>query len=312
MNCLVTGASGFIGSLLVKRLILNGHHVRAVLHVSPPRYRDNQVDYVTVDLTDPSSLSNLICEGDVVFHCAALVKDFGSKKDIMNVNLEGTQHLADACGNKIQRFIFLSHLHNLSTQKIGAYSHSKALAEQYLLQKHHHEHFPVVIIRPGNVYGPGATTWCLRPMQAIQQDRIALIDKGTGLFLHTYIDNLLDALQSTLIALHIEGEVIEITDGDNTTTWGTYLNDLAALAGKPPVRRNITKTAAALLSRLMMMRYSLFHTVPLLTPTAVRIFTNKRKVSIEKATRLLGYNPTIDYAEGMRRMALWLKAEQYI
>lgn len=312
MNCVVTGASGFIGSLLVKRLIQNGHHVRAVLHVSPPRDHDNQVDYVAADLTNPSSVSDLIQEGDVVIHCAALVKDFGSKKEIMNVNLHGTQHLVEACRNKIQRCIFLSHLHNLSTKTLGAYSRSKALAEQYLLQKYHDEHFPVVIIRPGNVYGPGATTWCLRPLQAIQQNRIALIDKGTGLFLHTYIDNLLDALQSALTAPNVEGEVIEITDGDDTTTWRTYLNDLATLAGKPPITRNITKTTATLISQVMMLRYYLFGRAPLLTPTAVRIFTNKKTVPIEKATRLLGYTPEIDYAEGMRRTALWLKTEQYI
>ncbi len=312
MNCVVTGASGFIGSLLVKRLIQNGHHVRAVLHLSPLQYRDNQVEYVSANLTDPTSLTKLIQEGDVVFHCAALVKDFGKKKEIMDVNLRGTQNLVEACGTKIQRFIFLSHLHNLSTKKKGPYSHSKALAEQYLLRKYHDEQFPVVIIRPGNVYGPGAATWCLRPLQAIQKDRIALIDQGTGLFLHTYIDNLLDALQSTLTSPRLDGEVIEITDGDNTTTWKTYLNDLAALAGKPPITRDIPKTTASIISQFMMLRYILFHISPLLTPTAVRILTNTQKVSIDKATKLLGYTPAIDYAEGMRRTTLWLKTKQYI
>lgn len=312
MNCLVTGASGFIGSMLIKRLVQKGHQVRAVLHTTPPQYHDSQVDYVTADLTIPSSVSGLVHDCDVVFHCAALVKDFGSKKDIMNVNLNGTQNLVKACEKKVQRFIFLSHLHHISTKKIGSYSQSKAQAEHYLLQKYHDEHFPVVIIRPGNVYGPGATLWCLRILKAIQQDRIALIDHGTGLFLHTYIDNLLDGLLSGLVASDIEGEVIDITDGDNTTTWKTYLNDLAALAGKPPITRTITKTTAILISRYMIMRYHLFHKDPLFTPTAVRIFTNKHSVSIEKATRLLGYFPSIDYTEGMKRMALWLKNEQYI
>lgn len=312
MNCVVTGASGFIGSHLVKRLIENGHHVRAVLHVSQPRQYDSRIDYVTADLTDPACVSDLVKKDDVVFHCAALVKDFGPKKEIMNINLWGTQNLVNACGSKIKRFIFLSHLHNLSTKKIGTYSHSKSLVEQYLLRKYHDEQFPMVIVRPGNVYGPGATTWCLRPLRAIQQDRIALIDQGSGLFLHTYIDNLLDALHSTLTAPCLEGEVIDVTDGDATTTWKTYLNDLAALAGKPPITRNMTKTTASIISKFMMIRYYLFHIDPLLTPTAVHIFTNKRKVTIEKATKLLAYTPAIGYAEGMRRTALWLKTNQYI
>jgi nucleoside-diphosphate-sugar epimerase len=312
MNCLVTGASGFIGSALVKRLLQEGHHVRAVLHTNPPRHQDSQVEYVNADLTELTSLSPLLYDIDIVFHCAALVKDFGSKKEIMNVNLKGTQHLVETCTSKIQRFIFLSHLHNPSTKKIKGYSYSKALAEHFLLEKHRTEQFPAVIIRPGNVYGPGATTWCLRPLQAIQQDRIALIDKGDGLFLHTYIDNLIDGLLSAMIASSIDGEVIEITDGDNSTTWKTYLNDLADIAGKPPISQNITKTTANLISTYMMMRYHLLHKDPLLTPTAVHIFTNQRTVSIKKATKLLRYSPSVDYTEGMKRMALWLKTEHYI
>jgi nucleoside-diphosphate-sugar epimerase len=313
MNCLVTGASGFIGSALVKRLLQDGHHVRAVLHVTIPRHRETQVEYVTDDFANPTRpWSSLVQDIDIVFHCAALVRDFGSKKEIMNVNIRGTQLLVQACKNNIQRFIFLSHLHEITTKNKGAYSVSKAQAERFLLQKHHNEQFPVSIIRPGNVYGPGATTWCLRPLQAIQKNRIALIDNGTGLFLHTYIDNLIDSLISTMTASHIEGESIDITDGDNTTTWKTYLNDLATLAGKPPITQNITKTTARLISMSMMMRYYLFRQPPLLTPTAVHIFTNQHTISIEKATRLLGYSPSIDYTEAMKQIADWLHTEHYI
>ncbi len=312
MNCVVTGASGFIGSALVRRLAQNGHRVRAILHTTSPQNREQKVEYVIADLTDPASLNRLIQDMDIVFHCAALVKDFGSKKEIMNVNINGTKHLAQACGDKLHRFIFLSHLHSISPKKIGTYSTSKGLAEQYLLKQHHDNQFPVVIIRPGSVYGPGATTWCLRPLQAIQQDRIALIDHGNGLFLHTYLDNLLDGLLLSLTAKNIEGEIIEITDGDNTTTWKTYLNDLAALAGKPPITRNITKTTASLISRSLMLRYYLFHTTPLLTPTAVHLFTSQRTVSIEKAHQILGYSPSVDYTEGMKHTAQWLCEEHYI
>jgi len=312
MNCLVTGATGFIGSSLVKRLVQNGYHVRAMLHTTTPTQREKHVQYVTADLTDPASLPPLVHDIDTVFHCGALVKDYGSNKEIMNVNLKGTQQLAQACSNKIHRFIFLSHLHATSPKNIGAYTSSKGLAEHSLLQHHQTNQFPVVIIRPGSVFGPGAATWCLRPLQIIQQDSIALIDHGAGLFLHTFIENLLDGLMSALTVPQIEGEIIEITDGDNTTTWKTYLNDLAALAGKPPIKRNISKTTASLISHAMMIRYNLFHTPPLLTPTAVHLFTNHRTVSLEKAHQLLKYSPIVDYAEGMKRIAQWLKNEHYI
>ena len=312
MNCIVTGASGFIGSALVKRLLQNGHHVNAIIHTTSPMNQKQNLEYIHADITNPTSLQSLISDADVVFHCAALVRDYGSKKEIMEVNLNGTKNLVHACGNKTKRFIFLSHLHSISPKTIGAYSSSKGLAEHYLLQQYKDKGFPVVIIRPGSVYGPGATLWCLRPLLAIQQDSIALIDHGAGLFLHTYIDNLLDALLLCLTAPQIGGKIIEITDGDNTTTWKTYLNDLAALAGKPPITRNITRTTAVFLSQLMLLRYYLFHKPPLITPTAVHLFTNHRNVSLENAYQLLGYSPVVDYAEGMKRIAQWLREERHI
>jgi nucleoside-diphosphate-sugar epimerase len=312
MNCLVTGASGFIGTALVQRLVHDGHQVRALIHQKTPTPLDCQVRYIAADLTDPSSLESAVNDVDVVFHCAALVKDFGSTKEILQVNVEGTKHLVEACGTTIKRFIFLSHLHSESTRNVSAYSSSKAVAEHYLLEKYQNEKFPVVIIRPGNVYGPGATTWVLRLLRAIQAGRITLINKGTGIFLHTYIDNLIDAVLAAMTAPKAIGEIIEVTDGDNATTWGTYLNDLAAMAGKSPITKNMSKNTALFMSQWMMIIYILFRIKPLVTPTAVHIVTNERTVSLQKAETILGYVPFIEYGEGMKRTEAWLKAEHYL
>ena len=312
MNILVTGASGFIGNALVQRLIQHGHHVRAVIHQKPPSLLDCQVNYIVADITDPSTLTTAVKDVDVVFHCAALVHDYGSTKKILETNIQGTKNLAAACGDNIKRFVFLSHLPTNSIKNLDAYSYSKAIAEQYLLEKFHNTRFPVVIIRPGNVYGPGATTWVLRPLHAIQQGRIALINNGTGIFLHTYIDNLVDALLSTLHAPNAVGETIEITDGEPMITWARYLNDLAEIANKPPITKNMGKNTALFLSTLMMIRYALFHTAPLLTPTAVRIFTNQRTVSLDKARTILGYTPSVEYTKGMEQTKKWLTTEHYL
>ncbi|MBE3136890.1 MAG: NAD(P)-dependent oxidoreductase [Thermoplasmata archaeon] len=313
MKCLVTGAAGFIGSALVRRLVSEDHDVRGVIHHTQPTYFNKRVEYISGDITDPEFLKPVMDQVDVVFHCAAFVKDYGPKSVFNQINVEGTKNLIAASeASSVKKFIFLSHIKYESGKNIGYYHETKAIAEQSLMERYTHDHFPVVIIRPGNVYGPGATTWVLRPLQAIQKNRIALIDKGTGIFLHTYIENLLDALVVALQEPRAVGEIIDITDGDNTTTWGNYLNALSKMTGKPPIKKNMSKRTALVVSKLMMVGYTLFKIEPWVTPIAVEIFTNQNTVSIEKAKALLGYEPMVDFTEGLKHVERWLKAEEYI
>ena len=311
MKCLVTGATGFIGSALTKRLVEEGHHIKAIIHTKRPESFENNVDYITADITDPSSLKPAVDDVDVVIHCAALVKDFGSKNMFYKVNVEGTKNIAELCKNT-HCFIYLSHIRYESTNHFGYYTMSKMKAENYLLNKYKQEGYPTIIIRPGNVYGPGATIWVLRPLRAIQKNQITLIDNGNGIFHHAYINNLIDAIIAAMRKRSAVGETFDITDGDHSISYGKYFNDLAKIAGRKPIKKNMSKTMAYVLSRLMMACYRITRVEPLVTPTAVQIFTNKKQVSIEKAEKILGYTPKIDYAEGMKQIRKWLQEEGLI
>ena len=250
MNCLVTGAAGFIGHALIARLAQERHHVQALIHHHTPTKKIENVTYITGDITNPNSIKPYLNKVQVVFHCAALVKDYGSKKMFTQVNVEGTKNLVDACNQKeITRFVYLSHIRYEQEHTSGYYSTTKALAEQYLKEKYQQDKFPMVIIRPGNVYGPGATTWVLRPLKAIQKNRIALIEHGKGIFLHTYIDNLIDALLLAMKKPEAVGEMIDVTDGENSHTWGMYLNALAQMAGKEAIKRDFSKSQALIIGK---------------------------------------------------------------
>ncbi|DAC73127.1 MAG TPA: hypothetical protein DSN98_01600 [Thermoplasmata archaeon] len=313
MRCLITGAAGFIGSSLVQRLVSEGHFVRGIIHHTQPTFFHKQVEYLSGDITDSAFLKSSMDQVDVVFHCAALVKDYGPRHIFDQINIEGTKNLIAASeASLIKKFIYLSHIRYETGKSRGYYHKTKAAAEHILIEKYTHDHFPVVIIRPGNVYGPGAKTWVLRPLLAIQKNRIALIDKGTGIFLHTYIDNLLDALLVALREPGVIGESIDITDGDNATTWGDYLNALAKMAGKPPIKKHMSKRTALVVGKLMMAGYTLIKIEPWVTPVAVEIFTNQNSVSLKKAKTLLNYKPAVAYEEGMKRVRQWLEKEHYI
>ena len=84
------------------------------------------------------------------------------------------------------------------------------------------------------------------------------VQKYFGIFIHTYIDNLIDSLILTMNTSGINGEIIEITDGDNSITWGRYLNDLSEIIGKKPIKRNISKSFALIIGNVMIFMYSIF------------------------------------------------------
>lgn len=307
MKCLVTGAAGFIGSALIQRLILEDHNIKGLYHTKKPRQQSTNVTYIKGDITDKNSLKGIIKDVDIIFHCAGIVNDYSSKDEYYNVHVNGTRNLIEECKtNSCKRFIYLSHIPYESNRKKHPYQKTKSLAESLLLSEHKKNSFPSIIIRPGNVYGPNASTWVIRPLQAIKKNRIALINKGTGIFLHTYIDNLIDALILTMKKDDIEGEIFEITDGDNTITWGKYLNDLSHIIGKGSINRSIPKPFALFLGKTMLFFYSITGIKPMITPSAVEIFSNSQTVSINKAQKVLNYNPKINYSQGMDNICRWV------
>jgi len=309
MNILITGASGFIGNALLHRLAKEGHTVIGLYHSHQPKdEKIKNAQFIKADITNTSFIKSFDHTIDVIYHCAAYVKDYGPKDLFYKINVEGTKQitkLAKRCN--VKKFIYISHIPYEKKNTQNYYAHTKSLAEEYLLNKHKIESFPVVIIRPGSVFGPGASTWVVRPLQSIATNKIALVDHGNGVFLHTYIENLIDALIAVLSADDIFGEYIEITDGGPKITWNTYFNDLAAMIGKKPITRNLSKRTAKLISYMMMGSYRLFKIKPWVTPQAVEIFTNQQEISIQKATNLLHYQPQVSYQQAIQEIKTWVE-----
>jgi nucleoside-diphosphate-sugar epimerase len=312
MNCLVTGSTGFIGKTLIQRLSKENNNVIGLAHKTKPVYKNKNVKYVYGDITNGLSLKNIMKDIDVVFHCAALVRDFGIKKEFHKINFEGTKNLVDACSNSnIKIFIYIGHILYESVANFDYYCLSKYETEQYLINKYKMENFPVVIIRPGHVFGPGATKWVIRIIEAINMDRIAFINKGNGIFHHVYIDNLMDALISAMNKPEIIGKQIDITDGDHSIDMKTYINEIAELLKKKPIKKNISKSSAIFLSNIMTVLYFMFKIEPWITPTAVSMLTNQDKISIDLAKSLLNYQPKINYFEAMENIEKWINENSY-
>jgi len=313
MKCFVTGASGYIGSCLVKRLSQEGHEIIGLIHNNPPKNTYKNVEYKKGDITDIKSIEPIVKEIDVVFHCAAHVKDYGVKTKFLDINVNGTKNLIQVCKeNEVKRFIFISHMRYEKSKKMSFYSETKHIAEEILKEEHQNNNFPFVIIKPGNVYGPDATIWVVRNINSIKKGRISLIDSGKGIFHHTYIDNLLDALILSMDKPEAVGKSFNITDGDNSVTFKEYFNRLSKMLGKKPIERNMSKKAAMFVGKLMLFLNKIFRIEPWVTPFSVEILTNQKYIDIKEARDLLGYTPKVDFNQGMSNVENWLKNERYI
>lgn len=176
MRVLVTGADGFVGHALVKRLTGSGFHVIAALRRPPSMSFPNQIETRIIgDLTDPAADWEHACAGvDAVVHLAGrahVMDDPNAAVKLYNaVNIDGTIRLAQAAQrHDVKRFVFVSSIKAMGEETPTGitwsesteprpedpYGRSKLEAELALLNMHAGCGFPCVILRPPLMYGPG-------------------------------------------------------------------------------------------------------------------------------------------------------------
>ncbi len=128
---LVTGATGFLGSELVRQLLLKGEQVRAIKRdssVIPDILKsESPIEWVHADLLDYFSLEEAIQGISTVYHCAAVVSlKPGDKKEMRRVNIEGTRNLLNVCAaNDIEKLLHVSSAAAVGAGKKGECSTEK-------------------------------------------------------------------------------------------------------------------------------------------------------------------------------------------
>jgi nucleoside-diphosphate-sugar epimerase len=168
-------------------------------------------------------------------------------------------------------------------------------AEQQVMPFNHPE-FGVISIRAGDVYGPESIPWVIRPLDMMKAGSFFLINNGKGIINHLYVDNLIDAVWLA-IEQEAYGEAFNITDGSNTS-WKEYYNRLAKIGGMTEPVSVPTFVAKAAVK--------LQNGKDGITLAAIDAVTRQYAYSIEKATRILGYQPRIPLEQGMAQTKIWL------
>ncbi len=314
----VTGASGFIGGAVARRLSAD-HEVLAMSRSerSDAIIRTLGATPVRCDLESLAVGELPSC--DTVIHCAAYVEPWGTRKQFWRVNVDGTDRVLEASrAAGARRFIHISteavlwrgqHLRDVdesypyprSTPIL--YSETKAEAERHVLAANLPGEFDVIVLRPRFVWGPGDTTLVPAARKMVEKGAFVWLDGGRARTSTTHVYNLVHAVTLSLDRGR-GGEVYFVTDGP-TTDFKTFLVPLLGAHGIELPERSLpswlARPVAAVVESLW--RALRLRGEPPLTRHAVGLMCCDCTLRDDKARKALGYEPVIDVEEGLRRLA---------
>lgn len=307
MRVLITGASGFLGSHLCRRMVQDGHQVRILCRATSNTrtFDDLPVERVEGDLTQPATLAAAVADRQWVVHAAANISYW--KRDAVGqrvTNVDGTRYVADACRTHgVQRFV---HVSSVAAIGIPADSQHPATEEfafnlersglAYHLSKWQAERevaaavsggLPAIIVNPGSIFGPHGTGY--RGGEMFQKvERGVLVPYFTGGISAVHVADVVDGI----IAAFERGMTGEryILGGENITYHALAERVAARLrlsrrfVPLPPV---VTGLAALLLGPLARLRRQR----PTVTFTTHYLASRFQFYDSTKARDKLGYRP---------------------
>jgi dihydroflavonol-4-reductase len=328
MATLITGATGFVGSAVLRCLVAAGHEVRALARPGSDRRNLEGIDCTVVegDLTDPASLRRASAGCDTVLHVAADYRLWvPDPAAIDRVNVEGSVNLFRAAADAgATRMVYTSSVATLGLHKdgrpadedtpstvadmVGAYKRSKFLAEEAVRRLIVADGLPIVIVNPSAPIGP-------RDIKPTPTGKM-IVDAAAGR-MPAYVDTGLnvahvdDVAAGHLLALEkgVPGQRYIL--GGEDMTLRDILGVVCRHAGRRPPRVKLPH------GLLLPMAYGaeavarVFAREPLFTVDSIRMAKKRMFFSCEKAKKSLGYAPR-PAAEAICDAVDWYRAHGYL
>lgn len=325
MRILVTGATGFLGGHVAESLAQAGHQVRALVRPkSDARLLESWgVEVVRGELAPGEPLQRACAGADVVIHCAAKVGDWGPVEEYRAVNVDATRHLLDAALKAhVARFILVSSLGvyeardhfgtdestPLPARHIDGYTQTKVEAENLALDYYRNRSLPLVIIRPGFIYGPRDKTVMPRILTNLRARLVTYFGSRKKKLNNVYVGNVVEAIERALDPAVPLGEAFNVTDAE-TVSKQEFFERIADLSGLPRPFATWPMWFARFMCQTFESAGKTFGFQPVLSMARLKFMGLNLDYSIEKAKRVLGYQGKTSFDEGMQKTIDWLKQE---
>ncbi|MCP3942884.1 MAG: NAD-dependent epimerase/dehydratase family protein [Desulfobacteraceae bacterium] len=326
-NVLVTGGGGFLGKVLVRKLIQKKLNVTSFSRHWYPELEEMGVAQIQGDLCNEIDVVKAFHGMDTIFHVAAKPGMWGSYQSYYSVNVTGTHHVIEAClVNNVGRLIYTSSpsvifdesdMENLDesipypSTYLAAYPETKALAEK-LVVKAANKGLPAIILRPHLIWGPEDNH--IVPTILSRAKRLKRIGPSDDLVDNIYVDNAADAhilaAQKLLTNTSLSGNIYFISQGEPISKW-KLIDSFLDAAGLPPLKGKVSAKTAYLAGWMFELIYKTLRIKkdPPMTRFVAKELATSHWFNISRAKKDLGYTPVISTEEGLRRLKEWLLSE---
>jgi nucleoside-diphosphate-sugar epimerase len=325
MRFLITGATGFVGGHIAEACAERGWQVVTIARPTSATALLDKIGAVVHRgaLTDTPLVHKALDEVDVVVHCAAKVGNWGPLEEYRKVNVEALGVLLDGCkGHALSRFVHMSSLgvysprhHYGSDETVpppkrhrDGYSQTKVEAEQLVLQYYRDFGVPVVVLRPGFVYGPRDVAVLPKIVDGLRARTVRYPGGGRTALNTIFVRNLVDAVFLAVDQTQAVGQTYNLTDGEFVTK-KRFIQAIADAMGLPHPRltppmwlaKIVTWTAEGI-ARLRGATEA-----PRFNFASLKFLGLNLDFSIDKARRELGYRPRVSFDDGIAETMAWYK-----
>lgn len=320
---MITGAGGFLGGYIAKKLACNpNYELYSFSRSHYPKLKDLGVNERLGDLKNYSDVKKALEGMDAVIHTASMVGMWGRYEDFFQTNVVGTENILKAMKELgIKKLVYTStpsvafgrqslcgvdESTPYPERYLSNYAKTKAIAEQKVLSANGSK-LCTVALRPHLIFGPGDLNLIPRVIEAQKKGRLKIVGNGENLVDVTYVENAADAHIMALEKLSPESAIAGKAYflGQGPIKLWDFTNEILLRSGLPPVTKKISiKTAFAIgfIIESILKIFRIYNIHPPMTRFVSLQLGKSHYFSHKNLERDLGYIPAISIEEGIDKL----------
>lgn len=327
MTSLVTGASGFIGQAVTRRLLAAGEPVRVLVR-SRERFAALGIEGVEVvegDITDAEAVTRAVRGVESVYAIAGTFREPDLPDDRYRaINVEGVRHVLEAARRHgVRRVVHCSTVgihgdvrgspvsEDAPVVPEGIYEVTKAEGDRLALEYGRRGEPEVVVVRPAPVYGPGDLR-LLKMFRMARKNPIVMVGPGTARYHMIYIDDLAEVFLRAGRTEGVSGEAFLAAGPEAPSLQDLFLLLARLLGNEDPRLLRLPAWPMLMLADLCEAGFRPLGLSPPIYRRRVQFFLANRHYRTDRLRTRLGFTPSVGIEEGLSRTASWYRENGHL